>query len=307
MMSEGYVWIATAGVDALSPEDVDAMRGVIAVRPYVQPTSRTDDFAERFKARLQQENAAGSDDIQDPTVSTLWAYDTAWAVAAAVQASGISDPAFFDSPEGGTGGLTELDQRGVSATGATLLKAVLDTTFDGLSGVFRLVDGQLQAPAYEIVNFAGEGTTTVGFWTGESGVSQEFGQMKSGEKGLKQVVWPGAGQSDIRIPKGWALSPVDNELIIAAPVKHGFHQFVQVYNDTTTNRTMISGFCIDVFDAAIKALPYPVYYRYEPYYGIGNLDSYDQLVELVPQQVSRRIFLQRDSLNIITRRVTDTH
>ncbi|GJM87082.1 hypothetical protein PR202_ga03000 [Eleusine coracana subsp. coracana] len=286
MMAEGYVWIATAGVGddvLMSPEDMDAMQGVISVRPYVQPTSRVDDFAGRFKARLlkQLRNDAGSDDIRDPTVSTLWAYDTAWAVAAAAEASRISGPG-FESPQP-QGSTTELDQLGVSSTGATLLNAVLRTSFDGLAGKFRLVDGRLQEPAYEILNFAGDGgVTTVGYWTGKSGgISQEF-DLKI--KGLKQVLWPGGGHSDIRIPRGWAVSPLGQELVIAVPVKHGFHQFVQVYNDTTTNQTMISGYCIDVFDAAIKALPYPVYYRYEPYYGIGNSDSYDQLVELVPEQ-----------------------
>ncbi|GJM87240.1 hypothetical protein PR202_ga03175 [Eleusine coracana subsp. coracana] len=291
MMAEGYVWIATAGVGddvLISPEDMDAMQGVISVRAYVQPTSRVDDFAGRFKARLlkQLRNDAGSDEIHDPTVSTLWAYDTAWAVAAAAEASKISGPG-FESPQPQGSTATELDQLGVSSTGAKLLNAVLGTSFDGLAGKFRLVHGRLQAPAYEIVNFAGGGggVTTVGYWTGKSGgISQEFDLKSGGEGGLKRVVWPGGGNSDIRIPGGWAVSPLGQELVIAVPVKHGFHQFVQVYNDTTTNQTMISGYCIDVFDAAIKALPYPVYYRYEPYYGIGSSDSYDQLVELVPQQ-----------------------
>jgi ionotropic glutamate receptor len=46
MMSEGYVWIATAAVgdtrgdgDALGREDTDAMQGVVSVRQYVPPTS----------------------------------------------------------------------------------------------------------------------------------------------------------------------------------------------------------------------------------------------------------------------------
>ncbi|TVU28845.1 hypothetical protein EJB05_20380, partial [Eragrostis curvula] len=285
MMSEGYVWIATAGVgdaDALSPEDIDAMQGVLSVRAYVQPTSQVDDFAERFKARLLQANPGGSQDIRDPTVSTLWAYDTAWAVAAAAEASGISDPA-FEPPQGSTGP-TELDQLGVSATGETFLNAVLGTTFDGLAGKFRLVNGQLpMPPVYEIINFAGDGVTaTVGFWSGKSGISQDL-DPSIGE-GLKKIFWPGAGHSDVWIPRGWAFSPVEKELVIAVPVKHGFHQFVQVYNDSITNQTMITGYCIDVFDAAVKALPFPVYYRYEPYYAIGDNNSYDQLVDLVAQQ-----------------------
>lgn len=48
---------------------------------------------------------------------------------------------------------------------------------------------------------------------------------------------------------------------------------MQVYNDTTSGRTIVSGYSIDVFEADIKALPYPVYYQYVPYYGIGNASS----------------------------------
>ncbi|RCV08676.1 hypothetical protein SETIT_1G345900v2 [Setaria italica] len=287
MMSEGYVWIATAAVgeaDALSPEDIDAMRGVVAVRRYAPPTRQAADFAKRFTARLQRDND-GARDIPVPTVSTLRAYDAAWAAAAAaaVEEAGISGSA-FEPPEGSTGP-TELDQLGVSATGEKLLKALRDTAFDGLAGKFRVLDGKLQAPAYEIVNFAAEGPRTVGLWTRKSGISPELDNDGSGE-GLKDVVFPGLEQSDIRVPKGWAFSPAGQELVIAVPVKHGFWEFVQVYNDTTTNRTVISGYCIDVFDAAIKALPYPVYYRYEPFYGIGggNSGSYEQLVDLVPGQ-----------------------
>lgn len=276
MMSDGYVWIATS---AVGDGDADAMQGVVSVRQYAPPTSEVSDFARRFKARFQLENN-GSQDTTGPTTSTLQAYDTAFAAAAAVEAAGISGSAF----EPPTGGGTELDQLGVSATGEKLLKAVLDTTFEGLAGKFRLLDGQPQTPAYEIVNFAADGLTTVGFWTMKSGVSQEF-DAGSGE-GLKKVSFPGAGESDTRVPDGWAFSPVERSLVIAVPVKHGFQQFVQVYNDTTSDRTMVSGYCIDVFEAAIKALPYPVYYQYAPYYGIGNASSssYDQMIELIPEE-----------------------
>ncbi|KAJ1281371.1 hypothetical protein BS78_04G301300 [Paspalum vaginatum] len=283
MMSEGYVWIATAGagmeeVDTpLGLEDADAVRGIVSVRQYVPRTSKADDFARRFRARFQMES-----DGDPTTTSTFRAYDAAWAVTAAVEAAGISGSAF--GPQQAGTGLTELDQLGVSATGEKLLKALRDTAFDGLTGKFRLLDGQPRTtPAYEIVNCVGDGQKTVGFWTRESGISPELA-ADSGE-GLKPILFPGvAEQSDGQIPKGWAFSPVGQELVIAVPVKHGFQQFVHVYNDTTTNRTMISGYCIDVFDAAIKALPYPVYYRYEPSYGIGVVNSYDQLIDLIPEQ-----------------------
>ncbi|KAL6911999.1 hypothetical protein ACP4OV_000804 [Aristida adscensionis] len=281
MMSDGYVWIATAGVggevDTLSPEDIDAVQGVVCVRPYVQPTSKAKDFTERFKARMQRENPRNNQNTYDSTVSTLWAYDTAWAVAAAAEAAGVSGPA-FRPPLLGTTAPTGLDQLGVSATGAAFLKAVLGTTFDGLAGEFKLVEGQLQMPSYEIVNVVGHGTATVGIWRAGNGISQE--RDANGGHGLNQIFWPGASLSDVRIPRGGAVSPIRRELVIAVPVKHGFQQFVEVSNGTG-GRTKITGFCIDVFDAAIKGLPYHVNYRYVP---IANADSYDQLIQQVPQQ-----------------------
>ncbi|KAL6912000.1 hypothetical protein ACP4OV_000805 [Aristida adscensionis] len=281
MMSEGYVWIATASlggeVGAMSPSDIDAMHGVLFVRPYVHPTSQVKDFVERFMARIRREDATS----QDPTVPMLWAYDTAWAVAAAAEAAGISGSAFRPPPSNTTT-VTELDQLGVSATGARFLKAVLDTTFHGLAGEFRLMDGQLIKPLYEIVNVVGKGTTTVGFRRPNYGISQELATNSGG--GLKAILWPGAELSSAgRAPKGWAASPTGRELVIAVPVKHGFQQFVELSTDAS-GRRKISGFCIDVFDAAMKSLNQPVQYRYEPFNITATDLSYDNLINMVPQK-----------------------
>ncbi|CAN6201597.1 unnamed protein product [Urochloa humidicola] len=274
MMSQGYVWIATAGglgdEDWLSAEDMDALQGVVIVRPHVRPTIQANNFAARFKARLSKE-VAGSQEIRGPSLPLLWAYDTAWAVAAAAEAVEISGPA-FQTPEASSSA--------VSTAGETLLKAVLDTTFDGLAGKFRLAERQLETPAYEIVNVVADGTRTVGFWTERSRISQDMGP--SSQKGLKQIIWPGEQSEQSRVPKGWAISPGGRELVVAVPVKHGFNQFVDVLNDSTTGRPRITGYCIDVFDAVMKALPSPVSYQYVPFNGSSN--SYDQLVRLVPQQ-----------------------
>ncbi|KAF8779268.1 hypothetical protein HU200_002949 [Digitaria exilis] len=260
MMSQGYVWISTGGQwgeDRLRAEDIDAMQGVLMVRPHVLPTIQAANFAALFKARLNQEKA-GSQAIHGPTVPMLWAYDTAWAVAAAAEAAAISMTAMWER----------------------LLRAVLDTTFDGLAGRFKLVDRQLQMPAYEVVNIVADGTRTVGFWTEHSRVSEDTNPRSP--KGLKQIIWPGA-KSPSRVPKGWAVSPSGRDLVVVVPVKHGFNQFVDVSSDQSTNgRPRITGYCIDVFDAVIKSLPYPVSYQYVPFN--GSSDSYDQLVRLVPQQ-----------------------
>ncbi|KAL6592724.1 hypothetical protein ACP70R_049399 [Stipagrostis hirtigluma subsp. patula] len=261
MMSRGSVWIATPAIDGddrLTADDMDTMQGVILVRPHVQANAKVKNFASRLNARLRQENA-GFTDIHDPPVSMLWAYDTAWAVAMAAEADG----------------------HGVSVTGATLLDAVLDTTFDGLAGKFKLVDGQLQAPTYEIVNVAAEGPKIVGFWTGKTGITPDSDSNTG--SGTNKIIWPGRA-SLAGVPKVAAPSPNNGkELVVALPVKHGFNQFVDVSNDSTiTGRPRITGYCVDVFDAAMKILPYPVRYQYVPFNGSSK--SYDQIVRLLPQK-----------------------
>ncbi|TVU11263.1 hypothetical protein EJB05_44837, partial [Eragrostis curvula] len=278
MMSRGYVWIATsdsAGDDEdderMKVEDMDAMHGVLVVRPHVQPTARAVNFAARFKMRLQN-TSAGARNSRDPTLSMLWAYDTAWAVAAAAEAASTTSPAFATPPE---------SRAAVSGSGATLLNAVLATTFDGLTGKFRLVEGQLlHTPAYEIVNVvADSGARTVGYWTEGSRITQDL--HGSSLKGLKPIVWPGErGSSHSGVPKGWAVAPTGRELVIAVPVKHGFNQFVDVSGDSTSGTLKVTGYCIDVFDAVMKALP--VSYRYVPFNGSST--SYDELVRLVAEQ-----------------------
>ncbi|CAM0943577.1 unnamed protein product [Alopecurus aequalis] len=284
MMSEGYVWVATDGlgsvVERLGPEDVDAMQGVVSLRPHVELTDEVRNFSARFRERFRRDNPGVDDDpIIDQNVMRLWAYDTAWAIAAAVEAVGaITGPAFQTPPQrASTPQTTDLDRVGVSVTGAALLRAVLNTTFDGLAGKFRLVDGQLHVAAYEVVNIIGRGARLVGFWTPESGLSRELNGGGGKAPPLKHILWPG---ETVSTPKGWTASLNGRVLNVAVPVKRGFKQFVDVVvspNSTTT--TTVTGYCIDVFDSVMKNLAYPVPYRYVPFN--DSSESYDKLVDLV--------------------------
>jgi len=162
MMSEDYAWIVTDGVgsvvDALSPDEINAMEGVVSLRPYVKMTDEVRNFSARFRARLRRVSPSADVYAHDPTVLMLWSYDTVWAIATAAEAAGVSSPAFQMPKQ--SSALTDLGRLGVSTTGAALLKAVHETTFRGLAGNFTLVDGQLQPPAYEVVNVIGKGVRT---------------------------------------------------------------------------------------------------------------------------------------------------
>ncbi|CAN6239210.1 unnamed protein product [Urochloa humidicola] len=286
MMTEDYAWIATDGVgavvEALSADDIDAMEGVISLRPYVELTSQVRNFSARFRARLRRASS-GADEFydHDPTVSMLWSYDTAWAVAAAAEAAGVTSPAFrLQTPRRGSTA-TDLDRVGVSATGAALLAAVRGTRFRGLAGNFALVDGELQPPAYEVVNVVGRGARAVGFWTPEAGITKALDGKDGGGRGLKTIIWP--GDSSRSPPKGWVVSPNGQKLRVFVPVKRGFKEFVGVQRDSPNGAANITGYCIEVFDAVIsKYMPYPVNYQYVPY--DDSSESYDELVSQVAQQ-----------------------
>ncbi|CAD5172797.1 unnamed protein product [Musa acuminata subsp. malaccensis] len=272
MMSRGYVWIATDGVtsvlELLDRQDVlEAMQGLIGVRHYVNRSKEVTNFTARFRWRFRQDNPTVKP--ADPSVIQLWAYDTAWAVAMAVEKLHPARSAFKNSRSGNDS--TDLSRLGVSQTGLALRNAIFDTRFRGLAGEFQLVDGQLQSSAFEIVNVDGEGETTVAFWTPENGISEHLNSTASA--GLKSVVWPG---DSTEVPKGWEIPTDGKRLRIAVPVKHGFDQFVRVETDAMTNRTSVTGFCIDVFQAVIDSLPYAVTFDYIPV--ANSSKSYDNFV-----------------------------
>ncbi|OEL18751.1 Glutamate receptor 2.8 [Dichanthelium oligosanthes] len=214
-------------------------------------TDRVMNFTIRFKERFQLENL-GIRDVPNPRVPLLWACDTAWSLATAVSKYRVSS----------------------SPPGTTLLSAVLNTTFDGLAGRFRLVNGQLQLSTYEIINIICKGARIVGFWTPESGI---FRNLKANdEKGLKQILWPG----DIAIaPRGWDVSSTRRPLHITVPSRRGFNELVEVSFSPTTNTSIVTGYCIDVFDMLMKNLPYPVAYQYVPF--TDKISNYDPLLDLV--------------------------
>jgi hypothetical protein len=261
MISEGYVWIATTGVgNAVGSSlpnhgDIKNMQGGVSLLPYVHATDQVRSFWRRFQVRFRLENSIPEDDDPDVPMSLLWLYDTAWAAAVAAEVS-------FRT----------------AAPPTTFLDALLVTKFEGLTGRFRLVDGQLQVSAYEIVNIIGTGVRTVGFWTPEFGISTSL-YPKSAGKELKQILWPG---ETAVVPIGWTVSPNGRRLRVA----------VAVSEPTSRGVDIVTGYYIDVFDEVMKKLNYPVSYTYD----VVNA-SMESLVKMVHDKVSA--CLQHPKLKIL--------
>ncbi|KAE8696158.1 DNA repair protein XRCC3-like protein [Hibiscus syriacus] len=167
-----------------------------------------------------------------------------------------------------------------SQSGFLLMKEMLQSRFQGISGAFRLTDGRLIQKEFEIVNvFRGE--RTIGYWNPENGITSILKEenhietkLTSSSK-LESVIWHGGTKA---IPKGLFLH--GKRLRIAVPVKIGFQELIRVIRDPQTNETTVTGFCADVFKEAIKSLDYEVNHEFIPSVNVDGGQSiiYDELI-----------------------------
>ena len=73
---------------------------------------------------------------------------------------------------------------------------------------------------------------------------------------------------------------------IRVPKRVSFVDFVTERN----NSHKIEGYCIDVFNEALKLVPYDVPYRFEPFGDGRSNPNYDELVKMVAENVSKLYF-----------------
>lgn len=280
MMGRGYVWLTTysltAASDIVGAAAVDVMQGVVGVRPYFRQTAALENFKRRW-ARTFKEEYPGTA-LTEPLAFGLWAYDTVWALAMAAESIGPADLARSRSPRNSSS-----DDFGahLSPIGPKLLRSILTVDFHGLTGRFRLVEGQLDSSTSEIVNVDRGGLTRVGFWTAGKGVTRHL----TNGTGLRRIIWPGDSRE---APKGWEWPTEGRRLTVGVPMKPGFGQFIDVRRDPQTGVHHFGGFCIKVFNAVIDSLPYKVPFDYVAFDdGTGdNNGTYDDLVYKVYLQVS---------------------
>ncbi|CAN6202249.1 unnamed protein product [Urochloa humidicola] len=117
----------------------------------------------------------------------FWAYDTVWAIVTAAEIAGHARSAIWMAE-------TDLGGHGVYATRRILADSILNIAFDGLAGKFKLVDGELELPSYEIVNVTSKDVVGVGLWTplslqpqNQSGDRYSFGTSGSGSGTVNPV------------------------------------------------------------------------------------------------------------------------
>ncbi|XP_041018053.1 glutamate receptor 2.3-like [Juglans microcarpa x Juglans regia] len=278
MMSEGYAWIITEGLsglfDPLDLEIMDSMQGVLGVRSYVSMSKDLEDFERRRTSNFTSGKPTYKT-IPGLNLFGLWAYDTVWALAMAVEKAGIERSSFLKQ-NNASKCKVDLAALGISEMGPRLLNAILTTRFQGLSGDFHLVKGQLEASAFEIFNIIGKTERIIGYWTPKKGLSRELDDTHHGEVAysiskdkLKQPIWPGDTTDQ---PK---------RLRIGVPIRDGFNQFVKVEWHPHTGKPKISGFSIELFLAVMDLLPFCLGHEFVPYVnenGRTSAGTYDDLL-----------------------------
>lgn len=274
IMNKGTAWIVTDALSntlsSLDTTTIEAMEGVLGVRPYV-PKSKN---LENFKIKLKENSF---------NIFCLRAYDTVWALATSVEKQKF--PQVKRSREESNASSAAIKSLRVSETGPGLVKEILETRFLGLGGEFKLKEGQLETPVLEIINVVGNGDRIVGYWTPRSGFSRkivsatEEGQganySKPVDDVLKPIIWPGDSTTK---PNGWDVPGMGLKLRVGVPKKTGFREFVNVTEVGDSKNYNVTGFCIDVFQAALDSLSFKLEPEYIPLEHHSN-GTYKDLVD----------------------------
>ncbi|XP_073064123.1 glutamate receptor 2.2-like [Primulina eburnea] len=291
MMTSGYAWIVTTGVtdlfDFIDLDVIEAMQGVLGVKPLTPISREQKSFASRWIRTFMRDNQDVK--LAEVSIFGLWAYDTMWALAMAAETlvktgiNGVKNLAHVDDPQG-------LFTFRVSKTGPLLLEAISNTYFTGLSGEFHLVNGQLKQTQYQIVNIVGKAQKEVGIWTPPIGFSRELNpnvtcSYSTSKENFRTIIWPGDSTA---APKGWEVPVSGKKLRIGVPVKPGFNDFLKVEVDPVTNAVTVTGYYKEIFDSVMTALPYAVPHEFVPY-SFFNLEgsrvgNYNDLVYQVSLQ-----------------------
>ncbi|KAJ7555969.1 hypothetical protein O6H91_05G063400 [Diphasiastrum complanatum] len=294
MTGTGYVWIVTEALssvlDQISYDDefVKATQGLIGTRTFIPDSKKLQTFMNEWK-QIAKKETAGTGDTTHITVYGLYAYDTIWLIAHALDKCFSQNRSFPFHPSNvfpaDAGGNSELAKLNVSQNGFFLLQCILDTEFTGVTGKIKLDNrGDLEGSSIEIVNMLGRGLRTVGYWSNATGFTKNASDLASrgtiqiaqnNSQDLDTVIWPGG---TVKVPRD--IPNNGKPLLIGVPDKTDCKEFVDI-NVGADNTTSFQGFCIDVFQAALKYFPYSVLYTLVSYGNGSSPPNYDDLIDQI--------------------------
>ncbi|KAL8055722.1 hypothetical protein ABFX02_04G073900 [Erythranthe guttata] len=282
MMSKGFAWIVTSKtMNLLDWEDssvYESMQGVIGFRYYIPPSSKVRNLTLRLRREFQHNES--NMEIRGLNVFGLWAYDAASVLAEAVERVGIE--LSQNSSAGAQPKQLSFATLKVSNMGSDILSKIVNSTFTGLLGKFQLSYGKSVLEMYEVLNVIGNGERRVGFWTSAHGLTEKMNPSINSSLGiLETIIWPGFSSTAPK--KRWLLQKSGKSFRIAVPENGTFPELLNWDYDQQRGATTVSGFCIDVFRAAVDRLPYKISFEYIPF--DADHYSYNDLINQVYEQV----------------------
>ncbi|KAI4323973.1 hypothetical protein L6164_023542 [Bauhinia variegata] len=253
MMSEGYVWILTAEMTnqlaSLNSSISVTMQGVLGASSYFPKAKEFQDFEIRSKIKFEQENPKTIG--RELNIFCLWAYDAVTALAMAVEKGRVKEFG-FQKASTNSSNTTDFETLGISLSGPKLGESPSKTRFEGLSGDFSLVDGEVNSSIFQIINVIGDGKKEVVFWTPENGLRRNLDSTKrdtntstysTSKTNLALIIWPGDSSS---VPEGL---------------------------DLLANEKILRIGCSNVFKVVMDALSYHVPYEFFPF-NPGHYDNF---------------------------------
>lgn len=267
LVGRDSVWVVTESVssflDSVDTSVISTMQGALGIdQVYSESGGSFDKFRGKFKGVFRAEYP--EEFSYEPGIHALRAYDSVYAIAHAIEKAG-----------------------GSNRTQKMLLESILSSNFAGLSGEIRFDSGELlqRIPVFRIVNVIGKRYNELGFWSSDLGFREGKNTSSFGSESMEawgdSVHWPGKLRG---VPKGWVMPTVAKPLRIVIPGNSSFEKFVKVVWSDGLGKgySAPSGFCIDVFHAALSVLQrsYSLPYEFYP-----KNDTYEALVESVINKV----------------------
>ncbi|KAL8253096.1 hypothetical protein R6Q59_036789 [Mikania micrantha] len=257
MMDAGYKWIVTSKtmdlLDFMDDEVMESMQGVVGLKSYI-PQSRD------LKKLTLKYNVMD----KDINMYAISAYDGVSALAMAVEKT--RSALKFNTQDLATTGLAQW--------GTSLLNQMFRISFDGLSGDYKFMNAKVMTQVLEIINVIGKEEVKVGFWTADAVFTKNIGKVNSfPHDGLESIMWPG---DILNNPTHRMLQVTSRRLRIGIPVKPRPGNLIQVNHDTQSNSTSVSGFCYDVFVAAVRAFDPYVDFEFIPF--LQHEGTYNDLI-----------------------------
>lgn len=298
MTGNGYVWIATSWLSTIMDTDstfpiemLNKFQGALTLRMYTQDSNLKRAFFSRWRTLPGRE---ALNDHPGLNVYGLYAYDCVWLIAHALDAffsdgGNVSFTKYGKLPKS----LSILDTLSIFDGGKLLLKNIQQVNMTGVTGPLSFTsDRFLLNPAFEVLNVLGNGYRRIGFWSNFSGLStvspealyQKGANITVSTQQLHSVVWPG---DTTERPHGWVFPSKGRELIVGVPNRVYFRELISQIGGTNT----FSGYCVDVFKAAVNFLPYPLSYQLVPF-GDGKTNpNPSELVQLIRAGVRLQIYM----------------